>query len=286
MILFSFVFRNFYPLKSGAGLISNSKFLKAIDGNPKTDAICRIGRYKLAIPENDYVGRSIKYFGDLDKKITWVIRQTLRPGDTAFDIGANLGLVSFKMLEIVGDSGKVIAFEPQSRMADYIEQSIGLNGIENLQLERIGLSDKPGTLKLSIPEHNAGAATFMSNISSNFEEASITTLDIFEEENRLGKVRVVKIDVEGFEEKVFNGAKNFIAKSQPDVIIFEENRNTMEKPKSVSVLEDIGYDIFSLPKTLFSVKLLPFQTGADAHDFVAVHHEASHELRKRLGLYS
>lgn len=274
----------FYPLQSGLGTIANSKFLQKIDGNPKTDALVKFGKFGLIVPENDYVGRSIKYFGDLDRKVTWVLRKTLQPGDTALDIGANLGMVSFKMLEMVGSSGKVIAFEPQSRMVDYIQQSIKHNRVENLLLHKEGLADRKDVLRLSIPDSNAGAASFTVENGSHFEEVPVTTLDDFAHEHDLDKVRLIKIDVEGFEENVFVGGKNFLTRVKPDVIVFEENRRTNEIPASILTIKSYGYDVFSLPKVWFSVSLIPYQKGAIAHDFVAIHKDASQKLRSQLGV--
>ena len=179
MGILSFALRNCYPLQSGLGKIANSNFIKRLDGNPLGDIVAKAGRFRPAVPQDDYVGRSIKYFGDLDRKVTWVIRRVLKPGDTALDIGANLGLVSFKMLENVGSDGKVIAFEPQSRMRDCIEKSIAINGIENLHLRGIGLASKLGTLRLSIPDRNAGAASFVSKRGTQFEEVAVETMDEF-----------------------------------------------------------------------------------------------------------
>lgn len=96
------ILRKIYPLKSGLGTIANSKVFKRLDGNPMGDIVAKSGRFDLVVPQDDYVGRSIKYFGDLDKKVTWVVCNVLEPGDTALDIGANLGLVSFQMLDRVG----------------------------------------------------------------------------------------------------------------------------------------------------------------------------------------
>jgi FkbM family methyltransferase len=276
--------RMVYPFQSGLGTVANSQLLRRLDGNPSGSIIARSGRFKLVVPQDDYVGRSIKYFGDLDKKVTWVVNKVLQPGDTALDIGANLGLVAFKMLERVGPSGKVIAFEPQSRMTDFIAQSIAQNSIKNLHLQKMGLADAPATLQLSIPEHNAGAASFVSEGGALFEEVPVTTLDDFHQKNGLNGVRLIKIDVEGYESRVFKGGKAFLASVKPDVIIFEENQRTGEIPDSVSFIQSYGYDVFSMPKAWFTITLQPFQPDADGHDFVAIHKDAPAALRRKLGV--
>lgn len=285
MALFQKLLRTFYPFQSGLGTIANSKALRRLDGNPGGDIVAKVGRYGLVVPQDDYVGRSIKYFGDLDKKVTWVIEKVLQPGDIAIDIGANLGLISFKMLERVGVSGKVIAFEPQSRMISYLEKSIVHNDIKNIHLQKLGLGDSPETLQLSIPFHNSGAASFSAEVGSHFEEVPVTTLDDFHREHGLEGVRLIKVDVEGFEPRVFWGGKEFLTTVKPDVIVFEENRKTGGIPESIRIIQSYGYDVFSLPRAWFHVSLRRYQEGADGHDFVAVHQSADSTLRRKLGIY-
>lgn len=277
--------RSLYPLQSGLGTIANASLLKKLDGNPSADLLCAVGEFELLVPQDDYVGRSIKYFGDLDKKITWVVNQTLQPGDTALDIGANLGLVSFKMRARVGKTGRVISFEPQPRMTGYLEKSIAHNGIENLHLQKVGLGDTPGTLRLSIPQGNAGAASFATEGGAHVEDVPVTTLDAVHAEQRLSEVQLIKVDVEGFEPQVFAGGKRFFAEVKPKVVVFEENRKSKDLPDSIQIIQSYGYDVFSLPKSWFAVTLRPLeQDGGDAHDFVAIHQEAPSGLRQKLGV--
>lgn len=276
-------FCSFYPLRSGLGTLANSNLFKSLDGNPNTESYVPSGTFKLMVPDDDYVGRSIKYFGDLDRKVTWVIRQVLRRGDTALDIGANLGLVSFKMLETVGKSGRVFAFEPQSRMVSFIERSIAENGVENLHLQQQGLASAPGVLKLSIPEGNAGAASFATSNAERVEEVAVTTLDAFTAEHEIDTVRLIKIDVEGFEAEVFAGGETFLKSVRPDVIIFEENRVSEEVPASISTIQSFGYEVYALPKSWFSVRLVAYDPQIAAHDFVAIHRDAPTKLRRKLG---
>lgn len=279
------MFRTFYPFQSGRGSLANSGLLKRMDGNPQGDIVSECSGFRLVVPQDDYVGRAIKYFGELDRKITWVVQRVLRPGDTAIDIGANLGLVSFSMLRRVGPSGKVHAFEPQSRMADYIDRSIALNKVDNLLLHRSGLGDTPGRLRLAIPDNNAGAASLCSQTGTRFEAVTVTTLDAFQQQAALTDVRLLKIDVEGFEPQVFSGGRNFFLALRPDVVIFEENRVGADGiPASVQIIRSLGYDVFALPRTWLSVKLCPYDPKLTAHDFVAIHRDAPPETRRALGL--
>lgn len=279
------LFRSLYPLQSGLGTIANASLLKKLDGNPSSDLLCEVGEYELLVPQDDYVGRSIKYFGDLDKKITWVVNRALQPGDTALDIGANLGLVSFKMLSRVGKTGRVISFEPQPRMTGYLQKSIAHNGIQNLRLEAVGLGDTAGTLRLSIPQDNAGAASFATGGGAHVEEVPVTTLDTLHADQGLGDVQLIKVDVEGFEPQVFAGGERFFAEVKPKVVVFEENRKPKDLPESIRLIQSYGYDVFSLPKSWFAVALRPLEGGGgDAHDFVAIHREAPSGLRQKLGV--
>lgn len=285
MNLLPSLFRIAYPLQSGRGLIANSSLLKKLDGNRPGDAVAKVAGFSLVVPQDDFVGRSIKYFGELDRKVSWVVERVLQPGDIAIDIGANLGLVSFQMLERVGPTGQVFAFEPQPRMIGYIEKSMAMNGVENLHLQKMGLGAEPGKLWLSIPSANAGAASFCDATGENAVEVPVTTLDDFGRQHDLETVHLVKIDVEGFEFQVVSGGANFFSTTRPNVVIFEENRNNAgDVPESIRAFQSHGYDIFALPKTWFSVAPQPYGGETDAHDFVAIRKDAPGDVRKRLGI--
>lgn len=76
---------------------------------------------------NDYVGRMVLFFGDLDPCLTNFVRQNISPGDTIVDAGANLGVIILAVASIIGDSGKVIAIEPNSFVVSAMKKSVELN---------------------------------------------------------------------------------------------------------------------------------------------------------------
>jgi hypothetical protein len=117
---------------SGCGTIALTRFLSSLVKNEKDPKIVRLksGELLIIIPD-DYVGRSVYYFGDLDPKLSWLCRKILRRGDTAIDIRANLGVVAVLMAGVAGSSGTVHAFEPQPDLASLIVRSAELNTFDH-----------------------------------------------------------------------------------------------------------------------------------------------------------
>src|SRR6185312_7349872 len=199
-----------YPLYSGCGSLANHPLLRRIAGPGDDIGWARVqGGLIAAAPLDDYCGRAIFYVGELDRKVSWVCSRLVDPGDTVLDIGANMGLVSLVLSALVGKQGHVHAFEPIPEMQALIKHSIARNGIENIRLHRIALGTEPGDLVISIPPGHAGAATFV----PTWERADnlrisvpVNTLSAALADQEIHKIRFVKVDVEGYEPKVFEGA--------------------------------------------------------------------------------
>jgi hypothetical protein len=91
----------YYPFFSGYIKLANHKLMRlALPENPFMVWAETPGG-KVIVRLNDIVGRTVFLFGDYDPKITWVIQRLLKPGDTALDVGANIGLVSLSMSKVV-----------------------------------------------------------------------------------------------------------------------------------------------------------------------------------------
>ncbi|HAI68122.1 MAG TPA: hypothetical protein DCM38_01655, partial [Gammaproteobacteria bacterium] len=156
------VLGRFYPLYSGCGNIANSKFCRwALEQTSEPAWIClRHGAWMLT-PMNDYNGRALFYFGEIDPKITWICKQILRQGDTVLDMGANLGLYSIISREIVGSSGQVHAFEPQPTLVELMRQSLEKNDYSDVVIHNLALGEEKKTAVLLIPVDNLGAASLI-----------------------------------------------------------------------------------------------------------------------------
>ncbi len=109
----------------------------------------RVTKYTFRLdPEDRVMTEYILRFGEWERAETATIRSLLRPGDTFIDVGANFGWYTVIASDVVGNDGRVIAFEPAPAALALLRHNIQANGCENVTLEPEALSDRVGTLQL------------------------------------------------------------------------------------------------------------------------------------------
>lgn len=219
------------------------------------------------MPLDDYVGRAAYYVGDLDPKITRVIRKFVRRGDTVIDVGANLGLVTLWASALVGPEGSVHAFEPQPRLVELLRASLEYNGRRNVRVHPTALGANEGEMELSISPNNAGASSFVHQRCGPTIRVPVRRLSDIMKAERVTRVRLVKIDTEGFEAPVLEGGLDWIEVHKPDAILFEGDN---EDRRPHEFLTRLGYKILALPRALFRLDMRPYREGMHVHDFLAV----------------
>lgn len=228
----------------------------------------------MLVPVNDAVGRCIYYTGDYDRKITWLCRKLLRPGDTALDIGANLGVVSLAMAKFVGPKGSVHAFEPNPNLHGFLEASADKCGYANLTLHKVALGSEPSQLDLHIPPSNFGAGSFVNRTSGGSISCPIVPLSEIIDREDMGAIRLIKLDVEGFESEVLKGIP--FDRVKPHAIIMETNQVTdlafRDRPEIVTLLDN-NYRLFAIPKAVLSMRVEEININAAdvaSHDILAL----------------
>ncbi len=151
----------------------------------------------------------------------------IRPGDTVFDIGANLGVLSAYYSRQAGTTGVVHAFEPVSTTFAMLEENIALNHCQNIHLHHCGISDRAGSVEMSILEQKYHTQNSLGNIQIDITEpkkteiVSLDTLDTFCTTRNIPTIDFLKVDVEGFEENVFKGAAGLLTAKKISYIQFE-----------------------------------------------------------------
>jgi FkbM family methyltransferase len=273
------LFTRTYPFLSGYGTIAQTRILSSLVKGEKEPKLVRLksGELIMIIPD-DYVGRSVYYFGDLDPKVSWVCRRILRRGDTAIDIGANLGVLAVSMASVVGSLGAVHAFEPQPDLASLMIRSAKLNSFDHLQVHRIALGAQDGSLDLFIPDGNAGSASLIRRSNRGRVMAvPVRQSGHYLEKLCLGPIRLIKIDVEGAEDSVLSGAADYLRENPADAILFESNDYSVdfaEQPLT-KTLRALGYSFIEINKSLTRMRLrridLKSPQARYGHDVIAVH---------------
>ena len=274
-----------YPLVSGAGTLVNSKLFKTIFPPSDRTEWTRVEGGEILVALDDHVGRAIRYAGDLDPKVSWVIDRCVRPGDVTLDIAANCGLTALRMAARAGAAGRVHAFEPNPKLLEMLHRTLERNAEAPITLHPVALGDAPGELPLFAPAGNAGAASLVHVSRPDFARVGavpVVTLSDYAEAQGIDRCDFIKIDVEGFEHNVLKGGLEFITTHRPRAILLEEFARPGAEglPPSLALLETLGYAVFAAPVRLFSVRLEKArELGARrAHDYVAVCKERGAEM--------
>lgn len=165
----------------------------------------------------------------VDPPMVQVLTQYLQSGDTFIDVGSHIGYYSLLARQIVGSAGRVIAFEPNPQAFSMFVLNSFLNDYGNLHGFNCALSNEIGTATFHIHQTNEGLSSLHTPVNSatSPDEKSITvttmTLDQLHKINCFRNVKIVKIDVEGFEWLVFQGGSMFFRDCAPPFIVFEIN---------------------------------------------------------------
>jgi hypothetical protein len=195
--------------------------------------------------------RALKYKNRDDKGGIAYINQSVKKGDTIFDIGAHKAGYLYFIMQNTGKSGKIYAFEPQSKLYSYLVMIKSIMNWSNVTIEKIAMSNSEGNVTLFIPTNKTGqttspSATILENNKlgevSNKELVSTTTLDIYCEKNNIYP-NLLKIDVEGNELKVFQGGINTLKKHKPKIIVEIEAAHVGKEQvvETFKFLIDLGY---------------------------------------------
>jgi FkbM family methyltransferase len=178
---------------------------------------------------------------------TAFLRERSPQGATVLDLGAHIGLFSVQLARSVGPSGRVISFEPVPGTAAVLRETIRYNGVEPVvSVRQAALSGRCGEVELfeTGDECSNASSLVRTDRTRGSVRVAATTLDDVVDEERLA-VAVVKMDIEGAELEVLEGASALLSVQRPAMTIEvhpRELRASGRDPKEVfDVLVDHGY---------------------------------------------
>lgn len=158
--------------------------------------------------------------GRLEPGTVAVIQAILREGDVVLDVGANVGLTVLPAARRVGASGRVIAVEAGSRVAGLLGRSLALNGVaERVSLHHAAAGEAPGRAVLNIGMTSGHSSLLGLPGSEGVEEVEVKPLDELVEPGT--RIRLAKIDVEGYEPQAWRGMRRILAENPEMAVLVE-----------------------------------------------------------------
>lgn len=169
---------------------------------------------------SDDTGVSTALFGAgvYEPFTTGIIKGLVAPGTHFVDIGANVGYYTLIAARQAGKRGHIYAFEPDPYNYDLLQRNVEVNHYENVTPARLGLSNKKGRATLYLQKDNLGAHSLSNHhlrTDRSVEIATATVDELFGE----GRVDVIKMDVEGAEGLVLEGARQVLKKQKPTIVM-------------------------------------------------------------------
>lgn len=182
---------------------------------------------ELGFPE-DRGYEYLAFFGRFEPGVSKIFQQVIRPSDTVFDIGANMGWYTVLASSIL-QSGKCFAFEPNPELLERTVKHIELNGLQdNCQFFNVALSEQPGSVTLHVYKRGHGLSSIQPVSKDKFTpiEVEATTVDLIIEKHSIQAVDFIKMDVEGAELMVLLGSQGLLKQQNPPIWVMEINFET------------------------------------------------------------
>ena len=181
------------------------------------------------------------WMGTYEKDKQEAMARVIRPGMTVWDVGANVGFYTLACSRLVGDTGRVVAFEPSGLNAAYLLQHLSLNNRNNVTFVQAAVSEKVGVVSFAVGE-SSSVGTIIRN--SNYQIPSVTLDYYCQNEAPDAAPDILKIDVEGAEAAVLRGGAELLTRHNPEIWLALHNRQAMHD--CTELLKRFGYTIYSL----------------------------------------
>ncbi|MBW4660808.1 MAG: FkbM family methyltransferase [Drouetiella hepatica Uher 2000/2452] len=236
---------------------------------------------KIRFPKHDHVGQLVEegVFEGIEQAFVLLY---LRSGDTFFDCGAHVGIFSCVAAKALQGSGRIVGFEPNPACFELYNYNLSQLGFSNFTAIEAGLSDQEGYATLILGKDGLAAfSTFATGeqLGDRMSPSKISvkshTLDALISDLNVEQVDLAKLDVEGWELQVLNGAEQSIKAGKFPLWMIEfteENAvaagSTTQKLRTA--LEDFGYTICYFDATHFQLVPEPYHSTYPYKNLFAV----------------
>lgn len=213
------------------------------------------GDLRLRLRPGDVVGRRFFVWQIYEPEVTSWLKKTLKPGMIFFDVGANLGIFTLLAAKCVGPTGQVHVFEPSKSMVSELGANITINQLQNVEVNAVAVGDSAGVIHF--PRYETGSEAYGSIVRRpwpgtkilGYDDVPVLTLDEYVSSQKIERVDVIKMDIEGAEFLALQGAKSLLSQEDAPSLIIEladfNMQDTLYNSKSIlHYLADLDYSLF------------------------------------------
>jgi FkbM family methyltransferase len=166
------------------------------------------------LPNDKYIGQRIALEKYEPYETKLILRQ-VKTGDMVVDVVANIGYYTILLADKVGKTGKIYAFEPDKLNFEIMVKNVKANKLENVIAVNAAAGSKPEKLKLHKSKENFGDHKLYGQ-EKETEEVKIIRMDDYLQDINID---LMKIDTQGWEPEVIEGAKKIIKKNKPAMFL-------------------------------------------------------------------
>jgi FkbM family methyltransferase len=207
-----------------------------------------------------------------------LFKKLLKKDMTVLDIGANIGIYSVFASSIIGDGGKIFAFEPVPENYKMLVHNLSINKISNVLTFNNAIGAKSGSVEISIVKDSL-ATHYIGKKSSNSITVDVINVDSFVKKNKI-KVDFIKMDIEGYEGFAIEGAKKTLANKNLILMtefsaefITRSGKDPNKVAKTLLEIFDFCYSINELKHTCTSITGVSGLLSKENNNFILSHSE-------------
>lgn len=226
-------------------------------------------------PNERTILRALQGGSYFEPDVASLLVRVVAEGDVVFDVGANVGFFTVFASILAGPRGRVVAFEPGAENLDRLRANLAHNNCQNVTVIEKAVTNKVGEVEFYINSDDSGGnalwdpGQYPGNAKTLANPLRVavpaTTLDAECEQLGLPAPKVIKIDTEGAEQRVLEGACDLLVRHKPRFVVAELHLFGLEKmggsEKSLrGVMEGLGYSTFGLTHAGTLPHLIPAAT--------------------------
>lgn len=203
-----------------------------------------IGKHGVFVvnPEDIYVGQAIATYGEYGEHEVQVFSRIVKPGDTVIEVGANVGAQTVPLAKLVGRYGHVHAFEPQPVIFQNLCANIALNSLLNVHTYPQAAGGASGRAILPVVDYTRLGNFGGIELQNQGQGITVPVVRLDDVLTDLHNVRLLKLDVEGWEQSVLEGAPDLIACHRP--MLYLENDRIDKSQSLIEFIQAQGYRLW------------------------------------------